>query len=82
MHFVSDSESTPHYNGYENRGSESVLADRNLLREEHRMSNQLKAKLYSLSRPKTIRMIYLLVVVVAMALAAGAPDAWGGGGGG
>jgi len=45
------------------------------------MFNQVKAKLYSLSRPKTVRMVYLLVVIVAMALAAGAPDAWGGGGG-
>ena len=45
------------------------------------MFEQLKSKLVSLSTPRAIRVIYLLVAIVAMALAAGAPDAWGGGGG-
>ena len=44
------------------------------------MSQQLKAKLYSLARPATLRMIYLLIMIAALALAAGAPDAWGTGG--
>lgn len=44
------------------------------------MSQQLKARLYSLSRPSTLRVIYILLVIAAMALAAGAPDAWGGSG--
>jgi len=42
--------------------------------------SQLKAKLFSLGRPETLRIIYALVVIAALALAAGAPLDWGGGG--
>ena len=41
---------------------------------------QLKARLYALARPQTLRIIYALVVIAALALAAGAPLEWGGGG--
>lgn len=42
------------------------------------MSAYLKAKLTSLCNVRTLRVIYVLVVVAALALAAGAPYAWGG----
>lgn len=42
------------------------------------MSAYLKAKLYSLANVKTLRVIYVLVVLAALALAAGAPFGWGG----
>jgi len=41
------------------------------------MTSYLKAKLFSLARPATLRALYLLVVIIALALAVGAPDAWG-----
>lgn len=42
--------------------------------------SQLKARLYSLARPQTLRIVYVLVVIAALALVAGAPLEWGGGG--
>lgn len=42
------------------------------------MSANLKVKLFSLANVKTLRVIYVLIVVAAMALAAGAPYEWGG----
>lgn len=42
--------------------------------------SQLKARFYSLARPQTLRIAYVLVVIAALALVAGAPMEWGGGG--
>jgi hypothetical protein len=42
------------------------------------MSAYLKSKLYSLANVKTLRVIYVLIVLAALALAAGAPFEWGG----
>lgn len=44
------------------------------------MLSYWKAKLCALTRPATLRIIYMLAVIVALALVAGAPYAWGSGG--
>jgi len=42
------------------------------------MLGRLKAKLYELAQPATMRVVLVLLVIVALALAVGAPFNWGG----